>query len=88
MVQAGVPSQPIPERLTRVGGEGKQTDGKKLIKLFCVEGADPANIQKNGSFFSVMRAGMLGECAMSITGRDPAARGRAQYTHSKTIGAA
>jgi DNA polymerase len=43
MVQAGVSNLPTDlESASRYfGGEGKQKDGKKLIKLFCVEGADP-----------------------------------------------
>jgi DNA polymerase bacteriophage-type len=43
MVQAGVSNLPTDlENASRaLGGEGKQKDGKRLIKLFCVEGADP-----------------------------------------------
>ena len=43
MIQAGVSNLPIDlESASRVlGGSGKQPDGKKLIKLFCVEGAAP-----------------------------------------------
>jgi DNA polymerase len=43
MIQAGVSNLPIGlENASRyLGGDGKQKDGKKLIKLFCVEGADP-----------------------------------------------
>src|SRR5215472_174164 len=43
MIQAGVSNLPTDlENASRyLGGEGKQKDGKKLIKLFCVEGADP-----------------------------------------------
>jgi hypothetical protein len=43
MVQAGVSNLPTDlEKASRaLGGGGKQADGKKLIKLFCVEGADP-----------------------------------------------
>jgi len=43
MVQAGVSNLPTDlESASRaLGGEGKQKDGKKLIRLFCVEGADP-----------------------------------------------
>ena len=43
MVQAGVSNLPTDlESASRyLGGEGKQKDGKKLIKLFCIEGADP-----------------------------------------------
>jgi DNA polymerase len=43
MVQAGVSNLPTDlESASRyLGGAGKQKDGKKLIKLFCVQGADP-----------------------------------------------
>jgi hypothetical protein len=43
MVQAGVSNLPTDlESASRaLGGEGKQKDGKKLIRMFCVEGADP-----------------------------------------------
>src|SRR5262249_18838057 len=43
MVQAGVSNLPTDlEHASRyLGGEGKQADGKKLIKMFCIEGADP-----------------------------------------------
>src|SRR5262244_1832199 len=43
MIQAGVSNLPTDlEGASRyLGGEGKQKDGKKLIKLFCVQGADP-----------------------------------------------
>jgi DNA polymerase len=43
MIQAGVSNLPTDlESASRaLGGEGKQKGGKKLIKLFCVEGADP-----------------------------------------------
>jgi DNA polymerase bacteriophage-type len=44
MIQAGVSNLPTDlENASRaLGGEGKQTDGKKLIKLFCVESAAPS----------------------------------------------
>ena len=44
MVQAGVSNLPTDlESASRaLGGPGKQKDGKKLIKLFCVEGAAPS----------------------------------------------
>jgi DNA polymerase bacteriophage-type len=44
MIQAGVANLPTDlESASRaLGGAGKQKDGKKLIKLFCVEGATPA----------------------------------------------
>jgi DNA polymerase len=43
MVQAGISNLPTDlESASRaLGGAGKQKDGKRLIKLFCVEGADP-----------------------------------------------
>jgi DNA polymerase bacteriophage-type len=44
MVQAGVSNLPTDlESASRtLGGAGKQKDGKKLIKLFCIEGAAPS----------------------------------------------
>ena len=44
MVQAGVANLPTDlESASRaLGGAGKQKDGKKLIRLFCVEGAAPS----------------------------------------------
>jgi DNA polymerase len=43
MIQAGVSNLPTDlENASRyLGGEGKQKDGKKLVRLFSVEGADP-----------------------------------------------
>jgi DNA polymerase len=43
MIQAGVSNLPTDlESASRaLGGEGKQVDGRRLIKLFCVEGASP-----------------------------------------------
>src|SRR5215472_10286726 len=43
MVQAGISNLPTDlESASRyLGGEGKQKDGKQLIKLFCVKGANP-----------------------------------------------
>src|SRR5215475_6171749 len=43
MVQAGISNLPTDlESASRaLGGAGKQKDGKKLVKLFCVDGADP-----------------------------------------------
>jgi DNA polymerase len=43
MIQAGVSNLPTDlESASRaLGGAGKQKDGRKLIKMFCVEGADP-----------------------------------------------
>jgi DNA polymerase bacteriophage-type len=45
MVQAGVSNLPTDlESASRaLGGAGKQKDGKRLIKLFCVEGAAPSD---------------------------------------------
>jgi DNA polymerase bacteriophage-type len=44
MVQAGVSNLPTDlESASRyLGGEGKQADGKKLIRLFCIDGAAPS----------------------------------------------
>jgi DNA polymerase len=43
MIQAGVSNLPtdLDSASRYLGGAGKQKDGKKLIKLFCVQGADP-----------------------------------------------
>ena len=43
MIQAGVSNLPtdLESAARALGGEGKQKDGKKLIKLFCVDGATP-----------------------------------------------
>src|SRR5262249_1851377 len=43
MVQAGVSNLPtkLEDASRALGGEGKQKDGKRLIKLFCIDGADP-----------------------------------------------
>jgi DNA polymerase len=45
MIQAGVSNLPtdLEGAARALGGEGKQKDGKKLIKLFCAEGAAPAD---------------------------------------------
>jgi DNA polymerase len=53
MVQAGVSNLPTDlEGASRaLGGEGKQKDGKKLIKLFCVEGADPREYPEEWQLF-------------------------------------
>jgi DNA polymerase len=42
-IQASVSNLPakLEDASRALGGEGKQKNGKKLIKLFCVEGADP-----------------------------------------------
>ena len=43
MIQAGVSNLPTDlESASRyLGGTGKQKDGKRLIRMFCIEGADP-----------------------------------------------
>jgi DNA polymerase bacteriophage-type len=43
MIQAGISNLPtdLEGASHALGGTGKQKDGKKLIRLFCVEGADP-----------------------------------------------
>src|SRR5215472_4624105 len=53
MVQAGVSNLPTDlENASRaLGGEGKQKDGKKLIKMFCVEGADPREYPEEWQLF-------------------------------------
>jgi DNA polymerase len=53
MVQAGASNLPTDlENASRaLGGEGKQKDGKKLIKLFCVEGADPREYPEEWQLF-------------------------------------
>jgi DNA polymerase len=45
MIQAGVSNLPtnLESASRALGGSGKLKDGKKLIKLFCVEGAAPAD---------------------------------------------
>ena len=53
MIQAGVSNLPTDlESASRaLGGEGKQKDGKKLIQLFCVEGADPREYPEEWQLF-------------------------------------
>jgi len=53
MIQAGVSNLPTDlESASRaLGGEGKQKDGKKLIKLFCIEGADPREYPEEWQLF-------------------------------------
>jgi DNA polymerase len=53
MIQAGVSNLPTDlESASRyLGGEGKQKDGKKLIKLFCVTGADPRDYPEEWQLF-------------------------------------
>ena len=45
MIQAGVSNLPtnLESASRALGGEGKQKDGKKLIRLFCIEGVAPAD---------------------------------------------
>ena len=53
MIQAGVSNLPTDlESASRaLGGEGKQKDGKRLIKLFCVEGANPRDYPEKWQLF-------------------------------------
>jgi DNA polymerase len=53
MIQAGVSNLPTDlESASRyLGGAGKQKDGKRLIKLFCVEGADPLEYPEEWQLF-------------------------------------
>jgi DNA polymerase len=53
MVQATTSNLPADlESASRaLGGAGKQKDGKKLIKLFCVEGADPREYPEEWQLF-------------------------------------
>ena len=53
MIQAGVSNLPTDlESASRaLGGEGKQKDGKKLIKLFCIEGAAPSEHPEEWQLF-------------------------------------
>ena len=53
MIQAGVANLPTDlESASRyLGGAGKQADGKKLIKLFSVEGADPREYSEEWQCF-------------------------------------
>src|SRR6516164_7057686 len=53
MIQAGVSNLPTDlEGVSRaLGGAGKQKDGKRLIKLFCVEGADPREYPEEWQLF-------------------------------------
>ena len=58
MVQAGISNLPtdLEHASRRLGGPGKQKDGKDLIKLFCVEGAGPsAHPEKWQRFLSYAR---------------------------------
>ena len=53
MIQAGVSNLPTDlESASRaLGGAGKQKDGKKLIKLFCIEGKSPREYPKQWQQF-------------------------------------
>jgi DNA polymerase bacteriophage-type len=53
MIQAGVSNLPtdLQSAARALGGKGKQKDGKKLIKLFCVEGADPREYPEEWQLF-------------------------------------
>jgi DNA polymerase len=53
MIQAGVSNLPTDlESASRaLGGEGKQKDGKRLIRLFCIEGADPREYPEEWQLF-------------------------------------
>jgi DNA polymerase len=53
MIQAGVSNLPTDlESASRaLGGTGKQKDGKRLIKLFCVEGAGPREYPEEWRLF-------------------------------------
>ena len=73
MIQAGVSNLPTDlEGASRaLGGEGKQADGKKLIKLFCVEGADPREYPEEWQLFLKYARRDVGRCGTFIAGRDP-----------------
>jgi DNA polymerase len=53
MIQAGISNLPrdLESASRALGGAGKQKDGKKLIKLFCVEGADPREYPEEWQLF-------------------------------------
>jgi DNA polymerase bacteriophage-type len=53
MIQAGVSNLPTDlEGASRaLGGGGKQKDGKRLIRLFCIEGADPRDHPEEWQLF-------------------------------------
>ena len=65
MIQAGVSNLPtdLESALRALGLGGKQADGKKLIKLFCIEGADPrAHPAEWGRFLSYACRDVEGMC--------------------------
>src|SRR5262245_18471189 len=63
MIQAAVSNLPTDlESASRaLGGAGKQNDGKKLIKLFCVEGADPREYPEEWQRFLAYACQDVGE---------------------------
>ena len=63
MIQAGVSNLPTDlEGASRaLGGEGKQKDGKKLIKLFCIEGAAPSDHPEEWQLFLAYARRDVGE---------------------------
>ena len=80
MIQAGVSNLPTDlESASRaLGGEGKQKDGKKLIRLFCVEGAAPARASRRMAALSRLCApGRRGDARCLSPDAAPAARGMA-----------
>jgi hypothetical protein len=87
MIQAGVSNLPTDlESASRaLGGEGKQKDGKKLIKLFCVEGADPRDYPEEWRRFLNTRSETSGRC-VTFTGRRDLCRSKngGSIGHSST----
>src|SRR5262245_27929681 len=77
MVQAGVSNLPTDlENASRaLGGEGKHKDGKKLIKLFCVEGADPHEYPEDWQRFLAYAPGRRSDARCLSPDATPAARG-------------
>jgi DNA polymerase len=63
MIQAGVSNLPTDlEHASRyLGGEGKQADGKKLIKQFCIEGANPRDYPEEWQRFLAYARRDVGE---------------------------
>jgi DNA polymerase len=53
MIQAGVSNLPtnLEGAARALGGEGKQKDGKRLIRLFCIEGAAPSDHPEEWQLF-------------------------------------
>ena len=80
MVQAGVTNLPTDlESASRaLGGEGKQSDGKKLIRLFCIEGAAPSRSSRRVAALSCLCApGRRGDARCLSPDAAVAARGMA-----------